>query len=174
MNQRQFGLVGIGSTVQLGKGGINLVSNNNSLELRNSANIELIPLKLGEPIDASHGATKGYVDTKFSHIPIPARFFNTLTLPDIGVVNLSFFSGGTYIRFTGNSDITLNLADAGQVDDEWRIRQLGTGAITVSGVSIINAPFGGTLTTSGPGAEIIIKCIIPGSEYDISGQVTSV
>lgn len=62
MSERHFRLVGIGNTVQLGKGGVNLSSNNGTLELRDSSNADLVPLKIGSPVDASHSATKSYVD----------------------------------------------------------------------------------------------------------------
>lgn len=62
MKVSQPNLVLVGSTLQLGKGGINLVSLGSSAAIRLPSGV-LAPVSVGEPSVASHASTKNYVDS---------------------------------------------------------------------------------------------------------------
>lgn len=63
---KNFGLIGVGSQIQLGKNGINLKSNSGSLDLRNSSDTAFIPVNIGTPTTANHATTKTYVDGRIT------------------------------------------------------------------------------------------------------------
>lgn len=61
-NVINYGLVGIGSNVEFGKGGPRLVVNGTGLDAKNSLNNALVNVGVAEPTAADHAATKAYVD----------------------------------------------------------------------------------------------------------------
>lgn len=90
-------------------------------------------------------------------------------------VNLSSVPKDSYSRKTGATATTINVAtDAEITPNEWHFRQAEAGAITfnpASGVTI-NPPFGGSLTTAGPGATVTLKRVAA-NVYDLFGQTGS-
>lgn len=61
-NVINYGLVGIGSNIEFGKGGPRLVVNGTGLDVKNNLNNALAILSAAEPTAADHVATKAYVD----------------------------------------------------------------------------------------------------------------
>jgi hypothetical protein len=79
---KNYGLSGIGSNVELGKGGPRLKNNTGVLEARNSADNALAIMAAAEPTAASHVATKAYVD-RLASVFVKAQMINDVArLPD--------------------------------------------------------------------------------------------
>jgi hypothetical protein len=61
-NVINYGLVGIGTNIEFGKGGPRLKVNGTGLDVKNAADNALVILSAAEPTAATHVATKAYVD----------------------------------------------------------------------------------------------------------------
>lgn len=82
-NIKNFGLYGVGSDVQFGKGGVRLAANAASLSVlaaNSTANtVVYAPLKIGAPAASTDAATKSYVDTAISGLGAPFDYVGTVS-----------------------------------------------------------------------------------------------
>lgn len=82
-NIKNFGLYGVGSDVQFGKGGVRLAANAATLSVlaaNSTANtVVYAPLKIGAPSASTDAATKNYVDTAISGLGAPFDYVGTVS-----------------------------------------------------------------------------------------------
>jgi len=77
-----YGLVGIGTNIEFGKGGPRVVVNGTGLDVKNAANNALAILSAAEPTAATHVATKAYVD-RLAAVFVKGQMINDVAkLPD--------------------------------------------------------------------------------------------
>lgn len=96
MDTKKYGLSGIGSNVQLGKGGPRVKDNSGVLEAKNAADNAYAVLRAAAPVGDNDLVTKKYLETK-SHVIVTDQLDGGApSSPADGVVYIVTTAGGTY------------------------------------------------------------------------------
>lgn len=96
METKKFGLVGIGSNVQLGKAGPRVVNEAGVVEVKNAANDALVILRAAAPVGDSDVVTKRYLETRAKVIVSGQINGGAPPAPADGVVYIVTTAGGGF------------------------------------------------------------------------------
>ena len=96
MNVKKFGLVGVGSSVQLGKGGARVKNSSGVVEARDAADSAYAVVRGATPVGDNDFVTKRYFETQANIIVTGQIDGGTPPSPADGVIYIVTTAGGTY------------------------------------------------------------------------------